>query len=122
MKHVVALVCLVTFSACAKEKDPLPVAYMARCRMCSIEWEQDGDIHRDTIFGQFNYVGGKLVDTGFATSRWNVVLEDGERMYLRGCHLRHDSIDGNIELTTDIGDRCDSWGGECSTIDRVFHQ
>lgn len=95
---------------------------MAKCRMCAIEWEQDGSVRRDTVIGRLNYSGGELIDTTNGTGKWNVVLDDGERIYFRACHLRPDSVDGEITITTDIGDRCDSWGGECAAIDRVFHQ
>jgi len=122
MKHALAFALVLTLVGCAKDKSPASVAYTASCRMCAIEWEQDGFIRRDTVVGKLNYSAGELIDTTKGTGRWNVVLDEGEHIYFRACHLRPDSVDGEITITTDVGDRCDSWGGECSTIDRAFHQ
>lgn len=100
----------------------MDVHFTASGRMCAIEWANgDGVIRRDTIIGNVDY-SGPVADTMPSKSKWNIVVEDGDRLYIRACHLRADSVDGPIEVISSIGDTCNSWGWPCAIIDRTFHQ
>ena len=50
---------------------------------------------RETIVGRFDW-SGQTVDTLQGTGQWNVVLEVDDRLYIRACHIRSDSLDGQI--------------------------
>jgi len=112
--------CLV-LASCSKEEQATDVSFTASGRMCAVEYiNGDGIVRRDTIIGTLDY-SGDVVDTIPAKGKWNIVIENGDRLYIRACHLRADSIDGPIQVISSLGDTCDSWGGPCATIDRSFH-
>lgn len=118
--YILSLVLLL--ASCKKDPVRVDVSYGAQCRMCAVEYiTGDGDIRRDTIIGRFDW-SGSVVDTLQGTGQWNVVLDAGDRLYIRACHLRSDSVDGAITVTTNVGDSQGSLGGACASIDRAVHQ
>jgi hypothetical protein len=129
MKLVLPLVLVVALASCAKDPARLNVTMKATCRMCAVEYVNDGVTHRDTIIGQINATwidGNAILDTMSATGTWNVVREDGEAVYLKACRLRNDSADGRITLRVEGDIRplnfTASHPSACALIDQAVYE
>ena len=66
----------------------------------------DGTVHSDTLWGnaQYYYVDGEpFTDTVPSDARWNMVLQEGQKVSMTACRWDADTALGPILLTA-IGD------------------
>jgi len=117
MWRIVAALILV--AGCKKEAIVADLSYTATGRNCSVVfWDGDTE-HRDTLTFNVDYSGGG--DTLSMNGKWNIVAEEGDRLFIEVCPLSCDSALAPPVVRIN-GVESTAAPCQCARIDEVFHQ
>lgn len=95
MKTIACFIAVLFLVSCTKDRLRLDTRLTVTCKGCAVEYSNNGEIHRDTVIGQFEF--GAL-DRIPSTNTWNLVREPGEAVYFRACRIPTDGTSWPITM------------------------